>query len=220
MVFKPTAEMGRRDLWFGLSTINSRTDAELVNKETRNNRVDYEIRLDNYQKDQARIKREVALLPGLRKDTETLEERREKAKELLDQFYSLEIIRPKYRSMVCVATFLEYLENERCYKLTGPDGCYNKFEDELRQGIIINQLTNISNQLAQIRQNQELLADALDEIQHNTNSLCSGLQQVDTKLSSIQQDTQIAAWYSQQTAEEQLAMNRYIVIRDWVKGNI
>lgn len=162
-------------LWFGLSTINSRTDAELVNKETRNNRVDYEIRLDNYQKDQARIKREVALLPGLRKDTETLEERREKAKELLDQFYSLEIIRPKYRSMVCVATFLEYLENERCYKLTGPDGCYNKFEDELRQGIIINQLTNISNQLAQIRQNQELLADALDEIQHNTNSLCSGL---------------------------------------------
>lgn len=186
------------------------------NKIIQNERASYESCLNAYQQDQARVKRESALLPALRNDTAMLDERRRKSKELLDQFYSLDIIRPKYRSMVCVATFLEYLENERCYSLTGPDGCYNKFEEERRQGIIIDQLANISRQLDQIRRNQERLADALDDIQRNTNYLCITLQQTNAKLEAIQQDTRTAAWCSQQAAADQRAIKSYIVMRDWL----
>ncbi|MFR0733693.1 MAG: hypothetical protein ACLSHU_05375 [Oscillospiraceae bacterium] len=109
-----------------------------------------------------------------------------------------------------------YLENERRYSLTGPDGCYNKFEEERRQGIIIDQLANISRQLDQIRRNQERLTDALDDIQRNTNYLCITLQQTNAKLEAIQQDTRTAAWCSQQAAADQRAIKSYIVMRDWL----
>ena len=192
------------------------------NKERKQQIQQYQSASKNYElwktQDAARMQRESQQKATLQKDTALLDERRRKSAELLDKYYALDVIKPKYRNLLCVATFLEYLENERCYTLTGPDGCYNKFEEERRQGIIIAQLTNISRQLEQIRQNQERVADALTAIQQNTNYLCAGLQQVNEKLDVIQQDTRTAAWYSQQAAEDQRAMNNYVMMRDWINS--
>lgn len=206
-------------LWFIWAMIGSTRDyIKKENKEVSSAKLEYECQLEAYQKDQARVKQEMALVPTLQKDIALFDERRRKSAELLDKYYALDVVKPKYRNLLCVATFLEYLENERCYTLTGPDGCYNKFEEERRQGIIIAQLTNISRQLEQIRQNQERVADALTTIQQNTNYLCAGLQQVNEKLDVIQQDTRTAAWYSQQAAEDQRAMNNYVMMRDWINS--
>lgn len=83
--------------------------------------------------------------------------------EKKNKLYSLGIIYEKYRNLVAVSQFLDYLESGRCTKLTGPDGAYNLFESEMRQNIIIASLENINNNLGTIMDNQYMLYNALQE---------------------------------------------------------
>lgn len=179
---------------------------------------DYERQTKQYEQDCTRVSKEKELLPILQKDIQMLDDRRKKSVQLLDKYYALDIIKPKYRNLLCVATFLEYLENERCYTLTGPDGCYNKFEEERQRGIIIAQLTNISRQLEQIRKTQERVADALDEIQSNTSRLCEGVQGLNGKMDIVMQDQRTIAYYTEQAANDQRVMNNYVMMRDWINS--
>lgn len=57
----------------------------------------------------------------------------------------------------------EYLLSGRCDKLEGPDGAYNFYEMELRQNIIIAQLSNIIDNLEQIKNNQYSLYEELQK---------------------------------------------------------
>lgn len=170
------------------------------------------------QKDRQRVESEKAMIPTLQKDIQMLDDRRKKSVQLLDKYYALDVIKPKYRNLLCVATFLEYLENERCYTLTGPDGCYNKFEEERQRGLIIAQLNNISRQLDQIRKTQERVADALDEIQNNTSRLCEGVQGLNGKMDIVMQDQRTIAYYTEQAANDQRVMNNYVMMRDWINS--
>lgn len=154
-------------------------------------------------------------MPTLKNDVQLLKKRYDSSNELLQKYYNLNVIRPKYRNLVCVTTFLEYLENERCYTLTGHEGCYNLFEEELQRGIIINQLTNISQQLGQIRKNQEYLAYALEDIQHATNHLCECVTGINGKLDMVEQDLRTQSFYAEQEANDQRRLNNYIMMRDW-----
>ena len=52
---------------------------------------------------------------------------------------------------------LEYFESGRCSTLTGPDGAYNLYEQELRSNLIISNLQEINSKLDQIKANQYLL---------------------------------------------------------------
>lgn len=180
----------------------------------------YELRVQQYRErtaqDASRVSREKEMRSALQKDAGLLDERRKKSKQLLDQFYDLDVIRPKYRNLLCVATFLEYLENERCYSLTGHEGCYNLFEEERQRGIIIAQLTDISRQLSQIRKNQERAADAMEQIQQNTSRLCEGLEALNGKMDIVMQDQRTAAYYAEQAANDQRALNSYVIMRDWI----
>ena len=95
----------------------------------------------------------------------------------LQKLYDLNIIYPKYRAIIPVTMFCEYLEAGRCETLDGADGAYNKYEEELRMervignlgqiksalGRISNQLGNISGQLGKIQQNQYSLYHELQE---------------------------------------------------------
>lgn len=75
-------------------------------------------------------------------------------KESIEKIYDENIIFPKYRNFVAIAAINEYLLSGRCDKLEGPDGAYNLYEMELRQNIIISQLSNIVENLEQIKNNQ------------------------------------------------------------------
>lgn len=72
----------------------------------------------------------------------------------LDKLYSLDFIYIKYRNLVAVTTFIEYLESARCKSLYGYTGCYNVYEQELRQNIIIDKLDQILLKLDQIKKAQ------------------------------------------------------------------
>ena len=70
------------------------------------------------------------------------------------EYYDLDVIYPKYRNLVALTTFIEYLESGRCKSLYGYTGCYNVYEQELRQNTIIGKLDQVLVQLDQIKKVQ------------------------------------------------------------------
>ncbi|MBR5246196.1 MAG: hypothetical protein IKV25_02345 [Clostridia bacterium] len=83
--------------------------------------------------------------------------------ESINAVYDENIIFPKYRNLVAITAINEYLLSGRCDKLEGPDGAYNLYEMELRQNIIIAQLSSIIDNLEQIRNNQYSLYEELQK---------------------------------------------------------
>lgn len=57
--------------------------------------------------------------------------------EALHKYYSVRIIYEKYQGLIPVSTMLDYLKSGRVNRLTGQNGAYNLFEQELRQNMII-----------------------------------------------------------------------------------
>ena len=91
----------------------------------------------------------------------------------LEQLYDENVIFPKYRNFVSITTINEYFLSGRCDKLEGPDGAYNLYEMELRQNIIIAQLSNIIDNLEQIRSNQYSLYEELQKSNCTINEILS-----------------------------------------------
>lgn len=213
-------------IWFIYSIIagfSDDSDAKAAyQRKVQNAEETYRKQMSNYinavRQNEAQLAFDQKHMPALRKDVQLLKERRDSAKGLLDKFYALGVLRPKYQNLPAVATFLEYLENERCFTLTGHEGCYNLFEEELQRGIIISQLINISQQLGQIRKNQEYLAYALEDIQHATTHLSECADSINGKLDLIKQDQRTQAYYAEQSANDQRRLNNYIMMRDWINS--
>ena len=84
-------------------------------------------------------------------------------KQNLSKLYALNVIHPKYRSLVPVSMFCEYVETGRCSELTGHEGAYNIYEAELRQNVIIDQLDSIKDKLDDVKKNQYYLATTLGQ---------------------------------------------------------
>ena len=109
----------------------------------------------------------------------------------LDACYNQGIIYSKYRNFVAVATMLEYLESGRCEQLDGPNGAYNLYEMEIRQNVVIAQLSQIVENLSGIQNSQYLLWEKISESQEEIASL----------LVDIKDDTKIGNYYNQVVAE-------------------
>ena len=132
-------------------------------------------------------------------------------KNVLDQYYALDVVFPKYRNLIALSSFLEYLETGRCTELEGPNGCYNLFESELRQNIIIGQLSSIVNQLEQVKQNQFILYQELQEAN-------ATIKEMDRKTARIMDYTQqtavnsaISAYCAEVTAQNTAMTNAMIM---------
>lgn len=96
-------------------------------------------------------------------------------KSALEQLYSADVIYPKYRNLVAVTMIYEYLASGRCSELEGPNGAYNLYEMELRQNIIIGQLSSILDRLEQIRGNQFTLYNELEKSNQESARLLSDI---------------------------------------------
>lgn len=79
----------------------------------------------------------------------------------LNEHYEKNIIYPKYRNIVAISTIYEYLSSGRCFELEGPNGAYNMYEMEMRQNIIIGQLSAILRNLESIRNNQYVIYEEI-----------------------------------------------------------
>ena len=100
-----------------------------------------------------------------------LADERKKTKAVLNKFYSTNVIYPKYRSLPAIASLFEYMLSERCYGLTGHEGAYNLYENELRLGHIISTLDSISSDIKEIKQNQRMLEKKTDRYMNMVSNL-------------------------------------------------
>ena len=125
----------------------------------------------------------------------------DETKNILHKMYNKAIIFPKYRNFTAVSSFYEYIDSGRCTRLDGHEGAYNIFENEIRQNIIIQKLDEAVRMLKKIEQNQYMLYDAIRETNRVISSLGqnldSALNQIDTKMDAVVENTYISSYNSQ-----------------------
>ena len=104
----------------------------------------------------------------------------------LKQLYALGYVYPKYRNLVAVSSFYEYLDSGRCDALEGADGAYNVYENELRLDRIIDKLDVIIKKLDQIIKTQYKLYTELVKVNENITelktSIDEGIQSIKTQV--------------------------------------
>lgn len=99
-----------------------------------------------------------------------------KTEQILNQYYSLDIIYKKYRGLVPVATIYEYFEAGLCTELTGHEGAYLIYERQLQANIIIGKLDQIIDRLDQIIANQRVLAQSIQTSNRMIDSMSKSVQ--------------------------------------------
>ena len=155
-------------------TINSQTEQRNLEEQAYQKALnDYPIMLESYnnniKKEQERYNAEYDTYLSLKNEYErTATALATKHTQCLSQLnnalaelYSNNILFEKYRNLVAVTAINEYLLSGRCYELEGPNGAYNLYEMELRQNIIIGQLSHIITNLENIKSNQYSLYQEL-----------------------------------------------------------
>lgn len=121
----------------------------------------------------------------------------------LKDLYSKDVIFPKYRNIVAMTTINEYLMSGRCFELEGPNGAYNLFEMELRQNIIISQLSTIISNLEQIRNNQFSLYCELMKANSTVDELLHEIR-------GVKKNTKLTAYFAAVTAMIEASPKYYI----------
>lgn len=102
-----------------------------------------------------------------------------------NNLYSYNIVFEKYRNIVALSTFYEYLMAGRCVSLEGINGAYNIYESEIRLDTIITQLDEINTKLDDIKQNQYMIYQTLCSIASSVKALSSSMEQATRSLQSI-----------------------------------
>ncbi len=124
-------------------------------------------------------------------------------KEMLEcrnKLYSYNIVFEKYRNMVTIFTFYEYLASGRCDSLEGAYGAYNIYENEVRANIIIDKLSTIIQKLDEIKQNQGMIYSELKKVNQNLSELNNKMSKAVKSLETIEYNTEITAYNTAVTA--------------------
>lgn len=133
-------------------------------------------------------------------EVQLLDEPLAEAKCLLAQLYEKDVIFVKYRNMIAICTMYEYFASGRCTELTGANGAYNMYEQELRQNRIIDQLEQVNNNLEQIKNNQYILYQAISETNHALQEIATDVKAIVNAVTDIAVSSRITAYCSQLTA--------------------
>lgn len=123
----------------------------------------------------------------------------------LKKFYEQDVIFPKYRNFIAITQINEYFESGRCDTLTGPNGAYNLYENELRMNMVVDRLDKIMTSLEDIKKNQYLIYCEIVK----TNSFLSGIIQ---ELENISDNTASAAASASVVAYNTEVTNRLMVM--------
>ncbi|WP_294587001.1 zinc ribbon domain-containing protein [uncultured Ruminococcus sp.] len=159
------------------------------------------------KEDKARVKHELSCIPVFKAHMADIDRNIAELTKTIDEVYSYDILYPKYRNdVVAVNTIYEYFITGRASSLSakfGNDGAYNIYENELRQNIIINKLDTIINQLEQIKANQHMLYEAVQE----ACMVSAKIADMAEHISSIDQNTALSAYYSKVSADNTATLN-------------
>lgn len=125
-----------------------------------------------------------------------------------NELYSYNVVFGKYRDLVAISTFYEYLMAGRCTTLEGVNGAYNIYEAEIRANMIISQLTEIIKKLDQIKANQYTLYSELSKVNQNLSQISEkmdtaiqALDRIGDNTEQIAYNTEVTAFYAKKNAE-------------------
>ena len=117
-----------------------------------------------------------------------------------NKLYLFNVIFGKYRNLVALSSFYEYLMSGRCISLEGPGGAYNIYETEIRANQIISQLSDVVNSLEQIKNNQYMAYSQLHEMNVTLARLESKTERAITSLEHIEASGQTLENYMRRVA--------------------
>lgn len=127
--------------------------------------------------------------------------------QILNEYYSLDILYKKYRGLVPVATIYEYFEAGLCTELTGHEGAYLIYEQQLQANIIIGKLDQIIDRLDRIIENQKILAQSLQ----TSNRMIDGMSK---SIQNMVKNQEVNNYYSRISARNTQFLADYTVYKE------
>ncbi len=126
---------------------------------------------------------------------------------LKSEFYNSApyFIHSKYRELVVISTFYEYIATKRCTELEGYMGVINVYEQDLRFGAIMNKMDVIIQKLDEINMYQRALIcianETKEEVEKLSRSVETQTRKLSNQLRNIEENTYMTQYYSKITAE-------------------
>lgn len=148
---------------------------------------------------QTRNRQLSAMLPKLRAEQNEMQKLYNLTCNTLKKCYDIDIIPVKYRSLVPVCMFYDYLLNKQTYSLernpqTADEGAINMYEKECILKSILFKMDQILDRLNEISANQAVLYNAISEGNRQTSELLNNLNnnasQINSKMDIIQYQNQ------------------------------
>jgi len=178
----------------------------------------HEAEMEQYNKDVAQIESDYQsqiklcddYIHELKQRLPAVIEQHNTIRAALDKIYSADIVFKKYRSLVPIAMFCEYIESGRCTELEGHEGAYNIYESELRQNIIIDKLENIAEKLENIRNNQYILYESISEAN----------QRAQAVFQEVSKNSQLAAQAAETNAAYQREQTQLLTMNNQIAEDI
>ena len=173
-------------LCFAAKAINKQLYDELYDEAT----ASYDKSVATYNQllaaDAQRVASENIKKAVLQSDLDALKAANAETQANLKKFYDENILYTKYRNYACVCSLYEYFDSGRCTRLEGHEGAYNILESEMRLNRIITQTSQILSKLDEIKENQELLYDSIQESNRKADKLLASCQNMSNQLVGIQ----------------------------------
>ncbi len=123
-----------------------------------------------------------------------------KAKSMKDKIYGLGLIPSRYTGIVPVATMYGYLVNGICTIIRGHGGVYERYENDIKLGFIIQNLVDINKKLDVVIKNQEKLYNLMGDINSTLGNIKREIEYGNKMMSEIKSDSSIIATASTQSA--------------------
>lgn len=124
-----------------------------------------------------------------------------------NELYALNVIFGKYRDIVALTSFYEYLLAGRCEALEGKDGAYNIYESEIRANQIISQLNDVMDSLEEIKNGQYLVYStikgvysSLEQLNNKTEAALTAMDKMQGDISQISKQSEVIAYNTEQAA--------------------
>ncbi len=130
-----------------------------------------------------------SIIPKYEAEKRTMQETYQLTCQALQKCYDTNIIPAKYRSIIPICMFYDYILNGRTYSLkknpqTFDEGAINMYEEECFKEIILHKFDIIIDGLDRIAENQKILYNTLQESNKETRKLLSGINSNISKANS------------------------------------
>ncbi len=188
--------------------ITSKKDKKIEQKRFDRKMVEYK---ENIRLDTIRVNRELIIKEELTKQYNMVLHEMSITKNSLGTLYNVDVIHPKYRNMVAVCSFYDYLDTGRCTALTGPGGAYDVYETDLRFNRIESKLDVIITKLDEIIANQQYLGRLIKESNNTLYRIEQQNKALMNNSDEIKENTELIEYNTRCSAQSSAVMEHIMV---------